>query len=158
MSVQSIIFVVCFLLLILGLLLLIIWLDPKHRDTYFGKRKKRVLHEIPPREEGMSITADKLSCHSIKESQIIGGYLRQNPMGVQKMDWLVRLWSRCKVYTPHLDFHVSLYPLIEADTELWNYRYETMTMTWVSLSVRLFTKWQFRFRLYAPRDTIYRIK
>lgn len=137
-------------------------LDPKQREAFFGRwnpyKKCEADFEEQPGISTMSIPADKLACTSIKESKIIGGYIRQNPSGVQKLDWWAKFWGRCKLYTPYLDFHLELWPVISVATELWNHRYETMQMTWVSLSVRLFAdRWTFRFRLYAPKSTVYRI-
>lgn len=139
-------------------------LDPKHRENFFGwwnphKKCDADFEKQGPDISAATITADKIACHSIKESQVVSSYMRQHVMGVQKMDWYARLWARCKVYTPHLEFHLALWPIVVLQTELWNRRYESMQMTWIALCVKLFAeRWEFRFRLYAPRDTNYRIR
>jgi hypothetical protein len=80
-------------------------------------------------------------------------------MGVQKMDWWDKLWSRCRFFTPYLDFHFHLWPVVELQTEIWHRLYESMSLTWIALAVKLFAgRWVFHFRLYSPTDTNYRIR
>lgn len=64
---------------------------------------------------------------------------------------IARLLATLKQWLPYLDLWLDI-GLLQVQTELWNFDYQRMVHTRINLSVKLFRKWGFRFKLYSlPR-------